>query len=101
MKISFHKDIVDIPAACADLQEYGIVFFHTTRLNLRIVREQVKASGIRILPLTATSADGDFYNFTLCPDVVDYERLKTEAQVLSAIQAWEALGAPVPHIRSV
>jgi hypothetical protein len=100
MKISFHKDPVNIPAVCADLQTHGVVYFHTTRPNFRIVHEEVEASGIRILPLTATSPDDDFYNFILCPDVVDYELLKTEAKVLSAILAWQAQGEPVPYVQS-
>lgn len=96
MRISFHKDAVDEESICDDLRLHGVVYWHTTRPNFRRVADYVQAQGLQVLS-TCARCDGEFLSFLARADSVDALQPLTDA-VSAAIERWQDLGEPVPHV---
>lgn len=96
MRVSFHRDPVNIGLLCADLNQHGVVYWHTTRPNFKQVQDLVKAQGLKVLPLCARPG-GDFLNFMIRLDLADDGLATIEERVAQAIERWQDAGEPVPH----
>lgn len=96
MRICFHEDPVNIEALCADLEQHGAVYWHTTRPNFKRVQDLVDEQGPAFLPLCARPG-GDFLNFMIRSDLVDGGLESIEQRVARAIERWQEVGEPVPH----
>ncbi|WP_208947786.1 hypothetical protein [Paracidovorax avenae] len=96
MQVSFHEDPVNVASLCADLNQYGIVYWHTTRPNFENIQNQVEAQGIELISLCAKPG-GDFLNFMIRADLVEDSPKAIEERVARAILQWEAAGEPTPH----
>ncbi|WP_130466421.1 hypothetical protein [Corticibacter populi] len=87
---------MSIAALCADLQQHGVVYWHTVRPNFRRVLDLVQGQGLEVIPLCAR-LDGDFLEFMIRLDFADDELVSLEKRVGEAIKRWQGLGEPVPH----
>lgn len=96
MRVCFHQDSVSIAALCADLEQHGAVYWHTSRPNFRRVGDLLQERGLKILSLCARPG-GDFLNFMIRSDLVDDGLESVEERVAQAIVRWQDAGEPVPH----
>lgn len=99
MQLCFHEDPVSVADLCADLQEHGAVYWHTSRPNFKQIANEVGAKGVQALSACAR-ANGDFMNFLVRVDLAG-ELLVLECDVAAAIVRWQQHGEPVPHIETV
>lgn len=97
MRMSFHKDTVDVTALCRDLREHGAVYWHTSRPNFDRVSKLVSDAGVSAIGLCARP-DGDFLNFMVRADLVGCDLAGLLECAAVAISAWQAKGEPVPHV---
>jgi hypothetical protein len=96
MRISFHKDPVDVGELCTALEQHGAVYWHSMRPNFKQVSDQITALGLEVLSACARP-DGDFLNFLVRIDLV-HDLGDVQARVAKAITRWHAQGEPVPHV---
>lgn len=100
MRICFHEDSVSVAAICADLEQHGAVYWHTSRPNFHRVYDLVQEQGLRVIPLCARPG-GDFMNFMMRMDLDDGadggSLTSVEDRVAQAIVRWQSAGEPVPH----
>lgn len=96
MRVCFHKDSVSVASICADLEEHGAAYWHTSRPNFRRVYDLVEEQRLEVIPLCARPG-GDFLHFLIRSDLVVGGLKSVENRVAQALVRWQNAGEPVPH----